>query len=504
MNVRFLCACLIVFAMTSSVTAQAARLLDDAGKLPENVVVVYPILGQISSSSYSQLKREVDRLVDELGVRVLVFEISSPGGELQAGQDTASYIFDLHRNRGVDVYAYIATKTYAYSAAALIALAAPTIVMGENSRIGDIIPIDGFTGRELGEKIQSVVRADVAYYAEQNNYPVAVAEGMVSPKLKVYELKRGNIDGARFVTSGVLENYFENNPGARSEIVTEVASDVDQVLVLSENEAFKYDIANKISPSIDHMITDYGLSGEILRVPQDFDNMGAKVTDAPWARWLDYSFIKFLLIVIGIIGIALEFKMPTTMIPGGIGLAAFFLFFLGGWANGNVEWIEITLFVAAGVLVACEIFVIPGFGIAGFTGLGMLFASLVMSLRPTGTFTADQFVDDSLLVVGSLAASMFGIIFVLWALPRFGIGSTSFVGTATLESGATIPGAPEASYDFLKEKTGVARTACRPSGKAMIDNREFDVVADRGFIDRNAAIEVVEVQGNRIVIREVR
>jgi membrane-bound serine protease (ClpP class) len=66
---------------------------------------------------------------------------------------------------------------------------------------------------------------------------------------------------------------------------------------------------------------------------------------------------------------------------------------------------------------------------------------------------------------------------------------------------------PELTDSFagaMKGSTGTAMTVLRPSGKATIDGRLVDVVSDGGFIPEGSEIEVVQVLGNRIVVREAR
>ncbi|MCA8960978.1 MAG: hypothetical protein KDC38_10725 [Planctomycetes bacterium] len=486
---------LLAAALGSLFLAVAAEAADPQAKLARDTIVVYPILGDIGPSYVGTVRSEVSHLVDDRGARILVFDISSPGGDLVSGFQIADLLLELRSKKNVDVYAYIGNRTQARQAAAIVALAAPTIVMADDTRIGEIIA-------ESGEGDQTRLLA----IAEANGYPRALIEGMASTTTDVYELIGGTIDGRRFVTRKELDAHVDGRPQARAALQPRLLTQPGKALLLDEKQAFDCKISNKTATSIDYLVTDYGLDGELLRAHRDFDRLSGPLSDSAWARFLDYAFVKFLLIVIGIIGVAIEFKMTGTLLPGGIGLTAFLIFFLGGWANGNVQWPEVAMFLVSGVLIAVEIFVIPGFGFAGLSGLALLFASLVLALRPSGQLTVEVVVNDSILVIASLAVAIVGIVSFLWVFPKLGFAERSgIVRSTNLAGGPAHPGAdPETgSFDFLLDKVGTLLTDCRPVGRARISGREVDVVTDRGFLARGSEVRVTRVEGNRIVVSDL-
>ena len=61
----------------------------------------------------------------------------------------------------------------------------------------------------------------------------------------------------------------------------------------------------------------------------------------------------------------------------------------------------------------------------------------------------------------------------------------------------------DAHYHYLIGETGRTTTVLRPSGKARIGDQLIDVTADGFFIERDTLVEVVDVQGSRVIVKRV-
>lgn len=479
-------------------------------QLREEDPVVYKILGMIDSGLESDLTRDVDRLVDEFGAKHLVFYIDTDGGALDAAIEIAEYIYDLSHGRGVQTYAFVPPRGRALSAGALIAFACTRIYMGTNSKIGDVAPVTmNLAGGvvEQPEKIQTLVRSHMTKYAQDHGYPVAIAEAMVSKRFEVYQLRGGDIDGERFVTKEVLENYLRTyGETRRRELSPRLISPSGSLLTLTERQAQEYRIIPVVVDRVeDFTVADLRLSGPPLDAHEDLGlqlaNEFGGEAKILMKNFLTNGFTRFLLVTAGIVLVAVELMFPIA-IWGILSIACFALYFVGGYLDGTVQWVEVVLFVISGILIGLEVFVIPGFGVAGVLGLGCLFASLVMALREPGEFTLQTFYQDTFTTVSAMAAGivLMGLLFVLLPKAR---KSGGLISAASLSDPVTTPasGTTTGDYGFLLDKHGVVSSALRPSGRVQIEDQDYDVVAEGSFIDRGVAIVVCEVHGNRIVVR---
>src|SRR5262249_15331973 len=114
---------------------------------------------------------------------------------------------------------------------------------------------------------------------------------------------------------------------------------------------------------------------------EGLDRARVKRPEADWldglADFLRDPWTSVVLVMIGIACLMLELKMPGVGLPGVISAICFVLFF---WAhsqlNGQITWLAILLFVLGLVLIALEVFVLPGFGVCGVSGILLVLAGL--------------------------------------------------------------------------------------------------------------------------------
>jgi membrane-bound serine protease (ClpP class) len=163
-------------------------------------------------------------------------------------------------------------------------------------------------------------------------------------------------------------------------------------------------------------------------------------------------------------------------------------------------WEEILLVTLGVVLLALEIFVIPGFGVAGVLGIVALLGGLALSLVGAGATSALV-----IWAVGRVALSLLIAIAVsvafLRLLPRLPYGRSLVLATG-LDARAGYASAPEGDLKWVG-KQGVASTPLRPAGIALLEGERVDVVSQGEYIAADVPIEVMRVDGNRIVVRQV-
>src|ERR687897_1904401 len=288
------------------------------------VVYVAPIEGMIDLGLAPFVDR-VLREATEQGAAAVILEINTFGGRV----DAAVVIRDALLNAKVPTVAFINKR--AISAGALIALATEKIVMGDGGTIGAATPVQmgqpGAPAQPVEEKTVSYVRKEFRATAESRKRPPLIAEAMVDADVEI---------------PGLIEK--------------------GKLLTLTTEEALKHKVADFRAENIESVLEQLGLAGAEVRK-----------TAPNWAensvRFLTHPVVSSLLITIGMLGIIIEIRTPGFGIPGGLGIMSLALFFWGHWLVQLAGWEELLLVALGIVLLAAEVFVVPGFGITGVLGI---------------------------------------------------------------------------------------------------------------------------------------
>jgi membrane-bound serine protease (ClpP class) len=157
----------------------------------------------------------------------------------------------------------------------------------------------------------------------------------------------------------------------------------------------------------------------------------------------------------------------------------------------SVWLIVIGLVILGFLLILAEIFLIPGFNIFGVLGLVAVVAGVVTAYSSLSIYYAH------LVLLLSIITSLILVRLILHsrALSRMVLNTAQ-----SREAGISVQ---PSDFQQLVGKIGITYTNLRPAGHAIIDDQKYDVVSEGGFVEKNLRIEVVEVNGNRIVVREV-
>ena len=210
------------------------------------------------------------------------------------------------------------------------------------------------------------------------------------------------------------------------------------------------------------------------------------------ARWITEPTISSLLLTIGFIGLIYEVSTMDWGVPGTAGLIALVLFFGGHMVAGLAGWETVILFLVGMILLMVEIFVLPGFGIAGALGLIGILASIGMAFGSVLSALTS-------LSIALVAAVLFIAIF--WK--RFTrSGAWRKLVLSTREDKELGYRGPKV-YTDLVGKHGVSLTPLRPSGTVLVDGDRYDVVSDGGFLGKDVSIIVTKIEGTRVVVREL-
>jgi membrane-bound serine protease (ClpP class) len=264
-----------------------------------------------------------------------------------------------------------------------------------------------------------------------------------------------------------------------------------KLLTLTTAEALKHKVADFRADSIEAILTSLNLAGAEIRRPTV--NWAEQIV-----RFLTHPILSSVLMTIGILGIIVELRTPGFGVPGAIGIASLAAFFWGHWLVRLTGWEELLLIGIGTALLAIEVLVIPGFGVAGILGILAILGGLTLTLVGAGA-TVQLVVHAAGQVALSLLLALLGAVALLRFLPKLPWGHQLVLDTG-LGSVAGYASAPESDRRWVG-KRGTAVTPLRPAGIADFEGERVDVVSQGDYVEGGAPIEVVHVDGNRIVVR---
>jgi membrane-bound serine protease (ClpP class) len=417
------------------------------------VVYVVPIEGVIDLG----LAPFVERVIAEAAhtqATALVLDINTFGGRV----DAAVLIRDALLRAAVPTVAFVNKR--AISAGALIALTAERIVMADGSTIGAATPVEvglpGAPAQPVAEKTVSYMRKEFRAVAESRKRPPLLAEAMVDADVEI--------------------------PGV---------SEKGKLLTLTTDEALQQKLIDGRANTLDEVLIFLNVPEADLRRPSP-----------TWAetlvRFLTHPAVSSLLMTVGLLGVIVEIRTPGFGLPGALGTVSLALFFWGHWLVQLAGWEELLLVGIGLVLLIIEVFVTPGFGLLGTLGVATLVSGLGLSVVGTGATGAmilAAFGRVAMSMLLALAASLA----LLRFLPKLPFGRRLILQTE-LPADEGYASAPGTDSHWLGV-SGTAVSALRPAGIAHLDGDRVDVVSDGEFIEAGARIEVVRIDGNRIVVR---
>ncbi|MGM0432853.1 MAG: NfeD family protein [Spirochaetota bacterium] len=489
----------LVAAAVLLLQVQALFSQETAAETKQPVYVV-PISGTIDQGLTVFLRRSIEKAKADQA-KLLVFDIDTFGGRVDSALEIASLIGSL---ADIDTVAYVGLNpegtSVSWSAGALIAMSTNRTYMAPGTSMGAAAPViqSAEGGSQMAdEKTVSAVRTQMAALAEKNGYPRAIALAMVDMDV---ELVEATVDGElRAVTRDELEALKRNS----EQEITEgsVISETGKLLSLTAQQMERYGVSSGTVGSLDGL-----LSAELdPQSPSDYRIVETAPSQADRAvRVLTGGAVTSLLILIGIIGMFIEISSPGFGVPGAIGLAAFAALFAGNVLLGTVGSVELLLFVLGIALIIIEIFVIPGFGVAGISGLAMMAIGLVLSMQdfviPSFSWQWDLLGKNVLIVLGNMIAGFVAFGVLAFLVPKY----TPFRRLTLSLNQESSQGYTSQDEDFVQKysgKKGIAVTTLRPSGKAEIEDEVVQVVTTGEFLEKDTPVEVTQVSGNRIVVK---
>jgi membrane-bound serine protease (ClpP class) len=394
--------------------------------------------------------------------------------------------------------AYIPSQ--ALSAAAITALACDEIVIGKNARLGDagVIQLDpvGQVFRYAPEKLRSDLVAFVRDLAEEHDRAPALAEAMVNMDLEVFRFENKTTGEIRLMSKEEVKASADPDEWKSVQLIHE--SREKHFFEVVGGRAVELGLAEATVSSINDLKTRYGAE-EVI----EFEATGVDTTVAI----LNSTSVTILLFIVGLVALYIEMASPGIGVGGLTSIICFAIFFWSRFLGGTAEWLEVILFIAGIILIGIELFVIPGFGVWGLSGLLLIAASLVLAGQD---FVIPNSPEQWKIVRSSalaLSASFLGFMTLAYFITAR-LGSIPILNRLALippSAESRMDGAPATPFDIPLNvgDQGVADSYLRPAGRAKFGDEYFDVVSDGTLVDAGAAVRVISVSGNLVVVREV-
>lgn len=388
------------------------------------------------------LSAYVERALEEAVLskaKAVILEIDTFGGRV----DAAIQIRDKIMSLNIPSVAYV--KNRAWSAGALIALSAKYILMAKSASIGAAEP------QPADEKTVSALRAEFTSTAQSRGRPENLAAAMVDKDIEI-------------------ENVIEK----------------DKILTLNAEQAIKLNIADNIVLNNEEVLNFLNLKD--AKIVYIYPNWAENIS-----RFVTNPIVSPLLLSIGFLGLIIEFWTLGWGIAGSMGLISLSLFFGGHIIAGLAGFETIILFAIGLLLLLAEVFLIPGFGLAGIGGAAAILASIFLTF---GNIVQATY--SILIALGLSIAGFFLLIrfipstrawrkFILFTKQEKELGYT--VGTKDLKR--------------LTGKEGIAITPLRPSGIVEVNGKKLNALTRGEYVNSNTKIKIISVEGNKIVVEAV-
>lgn len=433
-------------------------LLSQAAISQEDKKLVYQfdIKGEIAPPIWRNVKMAMDE-AHALNADVVFINMNTYGGMVDAADSIRTRILNS------DIPVFILIENNAASAGALIALACDSIFMQPGSTIGAATVVDQ-SGAQVPDKYQSYMRKKMRATAEENGRNPDVAEAMVDPDKEV---------------EGINEK--------------------GKVVTLTASEAIGLDFCDGEFRTMAEALKYCGIEGYTVKKQR------LTWTDKV-IGWLIHPAVSGILILIIIGGIYFELQTPGLGFPIVAAITAAILYFAPLYLEGLAANWEIVIFVTGLALIAVELFVIPGFGVAGISGIVLAITGLALSMVGNIGFDFDpvdagHMLNAFLIAIIASGVSIAGSI--LLAVRLFETRAFSrIVLQTTQDKTQGYVGTSMREFELIG-KTGLAYTNLRPSGKVEIDGTLYDATAEVGFIEKNKTVRVVSYSAAQIRVREI-
>ena len=429
---------------------------------------------EIGSTSWRYLQDGMQQARQEQA-QAIILHLNTYGGMVLHADSMRTLIL----NSPIPVYAYV--ENNAASAGALIALACDSIYMQRGSRMGAATVVNE-TGDAMPDKYQSYMRATMRATAEAHGRDTTITA-----------------QGDTVVT-------WRRNPAIAEAMVDERVviphlSDSGQVLTFTADEALANGYCEAVVENLEQMI-DERLGVEPYTISQYTPSLYDKI-----AGFLTNPALQAMMITLILGGIFFELKAPGIGFPTAVSLIAAVLYFLPLFISGTAESWEVLIFVVGIILIILELFVIPGFGVAGTVGLILLFGALILAAinNIVFDFTFVSGIDISRSILTVLSGVVISILLFIVLSHRIGARGI-FYRMALHKTEENSEGyiAVDSSQLSLVGKQARSITRMAPSGKVVADDEIYEAISLYGqFIENNTPVQIQRYENNQLYVTPI-
>jgi hypothetical protein len=478
--------------------------------LDRSVAWRIPVLGTINGELKEKVQRRVRQALGQKAT-LLIFQLACGDGDAQTAYELGLFLAGLNDGRAdrpVETIAFVTNQ--ARNTAAFLAFGCNKIVLQREVRQGDLLVQ---AGAKLGDferyvpgqsTPESVLRDNLADVAQRQHYPPLVARGMLDRNLRIYRVESIKGDSAtKLLSEDELKADQQGEQRWRSlkTIKPRTPADEGKYLAVDADLARELDVARETAAGFEEVCEQELLNpAEVHTAAYDWLDHLADFLRDPWT--------SVVLVMLGITCLILELKMPGVVLPGVVSAVCFVLFF---WShsqlNGQITWLAMLLFILGLLLIGLEVFVLPGFGVAGISGIILVVGSLALVAYGHWPRSSDQWAEFGT-HLGPFGLSILGALITAFVLARY-LPSIPYVNRLILhpageeEGVESAPDPAHAELAALLGAIGVAATPLRPAGKAQFGDAFVDVVAEGCYVVPGTRVQVIEIEGNRVVVKEV-
>jgi membrane-bound serine protease (ClpP class) len=462
-------------------------------------VVVVPLTGEVGYSMVALVKRAARQIRAEKP-DLVIFEIDTPGGRIDhmimIGEE-------IKRLDPIPTVAYVHPPESgslimggAISAGVYLAISCKRIYMAPGTVIGASAPVimTGEGAKPVEEKGVSMARTKFRARAEENGYPVNLVVAMVDQDLEVFEVV---VEGEkRYLTAREIEKLKKENEDLEVPEVPFIAK--GKLLTLTHTQVAETGMG-KVAESRGEILEEHGVS-----VPE------VRLIEESWSEalvgFVTSGVASFILLIVGVLGIWVELKTPGFGVAGVVGGLSIALLLFGHHLAGMAEMGEVLLILLGIALVAVEIFLLPGTWLFGMAGGVCILAGLILSMQSfvlpspeKAPWEMETFLRSVGITLSAFAGGGVGLMILLRFLPKVPVFNW-LVLKEELEGAAPAP----VQEEDITGRQGHAVTPLHPGGKIEIDGEIHDVVAEGDFVAKGEPVEVLRVEGMRIVVQKMK
>ena len=462
---RYLLTTLALFLFTVSYAQQDSLLTDS---VVEETVAETSIDSSSSKRVYKfDIKEEIGPPVwrkmqkafaeaEEWEADLILLHMNTYGGMVIHADSMRTKIL----NSDIPVWVFIDNN--AASAGALISIACDSIYMRSGANIGAATVVNQ-EGAQMPDKYQSYMRSTMRSTAEAKDRNPDIAEAMVDASLYV-----------------------------------EGVSDTGKVITFTASEAITHGFCEGMHESVDDVLT---ANGYPVYEQRTYEVTGLET----FIGWMVNPAVSGILIMIIMGGIYFELQSPGIGFPIAAAITAALLYFTPLYLEGMAENWEVILFLVGIILVAVEVFVIPGFGVAGISGITFIMTSLILALVGNVGFDFEmtmptEIINAFLTVILATVGGFFGSIYLAKRFVTTSMMSSMVLSAVQNKEDGYI-GVNQSENDLVGQ-SGVASTVLRPAGKVLIEGELFDATALTGFIEKGDSIVVVKYETAQLFVRK--